>query len=31
VKEEMRGIPGKYVNGKGVYLGRGINHIDRTV
>jgi hypothetical protein len=28
VKEEMPGIPGKYVNGNGVYLGRGINHIE---
>jgi hypothetical protein len=25
VKEEMRGISGKYVNRKRVYLGRGIN------
>ena len=24
----MPGIPGKYVNGNGVYLGRGINHIE---
>ena len=27
----MRGTPGKYVYVKGIYLGRGINHIDRTV
>ena len=27
----MREIPGKYANGKGVYLRRDINHIDRTV
>jgi hypothetical protein len=31
VKGEILGIPGKYVNGKRVYLGRGINHIDRPV
>ena len=31
LKEEMRGIPGKDVNVKGIYLGRGMNHIDRTV
>jgi hypothetical protein len=30
VHVEMRGISGKYVNRKRVYLGRGINHIDRT-
>ena len=30
LKEEMRGIPGKYANVKVIYLGRGINHIDRT-
>jgi hypothetical protein len=28
VKEEMRGIPGKYVNGNEVYLGSGISHIE---
>jgi hypothetical protein len=28
VKEEMRGIPGKYVNCNGVYLGSGISRLE---